>query len=301
MFVVCPSWTGSKSPRRLGPCVTCCGPTHWKTLATRRPRSILATTQSEDAPIFIGMERIIRLYSVAMKNTSNMSSEGDFRWKSLKNLIIKKAKVIIKMQKYHIFCKKQHDLCHESEICVDGCEMWCWDASLSLHHIPDLSFSCKFVQKVLDTQTHTICKLTQNILSHTHISVSAWKDIPQSPGRLHGSVAMTTGYSCQIWSDIKIQWENEGELHRRGVPTVVVARRKMEDGEGGGVDAGAAAEGQMASRGGMKWVRRCDGNRDASCLGDSINQLHCTNQPTTPPHRAGSHCCPLLLPMKPYT
>lgn len=73
VFVVCPSWTGSRSPRRLGPCVTCCGPTRWKTLATRRPRSILATTQSEDAPIFIGMERNHRLCGVAVKNASPMS------------------------------------------------------------------------------------------------------------------------------------------------------------------------------------------------------------------------------------
>lgn len=54
-----------------------------------------------------------------------------------------------------------------------------------------------------------------NTHTRTHSSVSAWNDIPQSPGRLHGSVAMTTGYSCQIWSDIKIQWEKEGEQHRR--------------------------------------------------------------------------------------
>lgn len=54
VFVVCPSWTGSRSPRRSGPCATCCGPTPWKTLATRRPRSTLATTQSEAAPISTG-------------------------------------------------------------------------------------------------------------------------------------------------------------------------------------------------------------------------------------------------------
>lgn len=58
---------------------------------------------------------------------------------------------------------------------------------------------------------------TAHSQTHAHSSVSAWNDIPQSPGRLHGSVAMTTGYSCQIWSDIKIQWEKEGEQHRRRV------------------------------------------------------------------------------------
>lgn len=51
---LCPSWTGSKSPQHLGPCVTCYGPTPWKTLATRRPRSTLVTTQSEAAPISTG-------------------------------------------------------------------------------------------------------------------------------------------------------------------------------------------------------------------------------------------------------
>lgn len=51
---VCPSWTGSRSPQHLGPCVTCCGLTPWKTLAMRRPRNTLGTTQSEAAPISTG-------------------------------------------------------------------------------------------------------------------------------------------------------------------------------------------------------------------------------------------------------
>lgn len=50
----CSSWTGSRSLRRLGPCATCCGPTPWKTLAMKRPRSTLATTRSEGAPISTG-------------------------------------------------------------------------------------------------------------------------------------------------------------------------------------------------------------------------------------------------------
>lgn len=53
-FFVRPSWTGSRSLRRLGPCATCCGPTPWKTLAMKRPRSTLATTRSEGAPISTG-------------------------------------------------------------------------------------------------------------------------------------------------------------------------------------------------------------------------------------------------------
>lgn len=57
VFDVCPSWTGSRSPQHLGPCATCYGPTPWKTLAMRRPRSTLVTTQLEAAPISTGTEK----------------------------------------------------------------------------------------------------------------------------------------------------------------------------------------------------------------------------------------------------
>lgn len=63
VFVVCPSWTGSRSPQRLGPCVTCCGPTPWKTLATRRPRSTSGTTQLEAAPISTGTGQNQKVHS----------------------------------------------------------------------------------------------------------------------------------------------------------------------------------------------------------------------------------------------
>lgn len=48
------SWIGSRSRQRSGPCVTCCGRILWRTSATRRPRSISATTRCEAAPTFTG-------------------------------------------------------------------------------------------------------------------------------------------------------------------------------------------------------------------------------------------------------
>lgn len=43
------SWIGSRSPRLLGPCATCCGPTPWRTLAMRKLKNISATTRCEAA------------------------------------------------------------------------------------------------------------------------------------------------------------------------------------------------------------------------------------------------------------
>lgn len=71
--MLCPSWTDSRSLRRLGPCVTCCGQTHLKILAMRRPKSTLDTIQSEAAPISIGnppphthnVQSTLEVYSVA--------------------------------------------------------------------------------------------------------------------------------------------------------------------------------------------------------------------------------------------
>lgn len=53
----------------------------------------------------------------------------------------------------------------------------------------------------VDLETHKAHSQTYS----AHSSGSARNGIPQSLGRLRGTVAMTTGYSCQIWSDIKTQ------------------------------------------------------------------------------------------------
>ena len=49
------SWIASRSPRHSAPCVTCCGLTHWRTLAKRnRPRRITAITLCADVPTITG-------------------------------------------------------------------------------------------------------------------------------------------------------------------------------------------------------------------------------------------------------
>lgn len=52
------SWIGSRSHRRSGPCATCCGLTRWKTLATRKPKNISATTRCAAALTSTGQSRL---------------------------------------------------------------------------------------------------------------------------------------------------------------------------------------------------------------------------------------------------
>lgn len=70
------SWIGSRSRRPSGPCATCCGPTPWRTSATRKPRNISATTRCEAAPTSTGQLRLPARRKVWIRTGRGASADG---------------------------------------------------------------------------------------------------------------------------------------------------------------------------------------------------------------------------------